>query len=90
MARVIGTISKDDKVLISDVSINLLQNNSPSGLIGFRGAFVKPEDSPHISAGTSFQLKCSDGRSGEILIKKVSLGTRQPTTVEFVTSGQFA
>lgn len=89
MARITGIITIGDKIILPGVSINLLPNNDPSGVMGFHGDFTVPVGSPHISAGTSCQLKCSDGRSGEILVKHVHVGSHQPTRVEFVTNGPF-
>ncbi len=89
MAHVTGTISDGDTVLFRDVSIDLQPTNPPGGPNGFRGEFEVPQGGPFIAAGRSCELKCSDGRSGEVLIRSVRLGSNQPARVVLAMTGPF-
>jgi hypothetical protein len=89
MAHVTGTITDGEKVLYQDISIDLQPRNSFGGPMGFQGEFDIPQGGPFVSAGRSCELECSDGRSGQILIKRVHVSSKPPNRITFVTSGPF-
>jgi hypothetical protein len=86
MAQVTGVISEEGKVLFKGIAIDLWPGISPSI---FRGEFVFPEDGPHLAIGKLCDLTLADGRSGQILIRRVIYGSKRPTRVEFITTGPF-
>jgi hypothetical protein len=86
MAQVTGVISEVGKVLFQDIAIDLWQGTNPTI---FRGEFGIPEDGPYLATAKLYDLKISDGRSGQILIRRVIYGSKQPTRVEFITTGPF-
>jgi hypothetical protein len=86
MARAAGTLSEGDKVLVQKVAINL---RPTPGSTGLEGEFVVPSGSPYLCPGNSYDLKLSDGRSGQILVKQAHVGSDRPTRIEFVTKGPF-
>jgi hypothetical protein len=88
MARVTGTISDGATILYRDVLINLNPNTSGSRL-GFRGVFKIPHGSTLVSSGQSLDLKCSDGRAGQIIVSRVQYVTGQSATIGFEINGQF-
>jgi hypothetical protein len=88
MAHLTGTVSEGDKVLVQDVSISLRPNQSD--IIGFEGDLVIPSGGPYPAPNKSYELKCSDGRSGQIFATRASASTGRPSRVEFQTSGRFA
>jgi hypothetical protein len=87
MSRVIGTVVDGNRVVAKDTLIDLRPNAGPT--MGFFGSFVLgPGDAaPH--TGSKCTLTTSDGRSGDILIARISAGSGQSTTVDFQTTGPF-
>jgi hypothetical protein len=86
MAHVTGVISEVGKVLFQGIAIELWPGIFPTI---FRGKFVIPEDGPYLAAAQLCDLKISDGRFGQILIRRVIYESKQPTRVEFITTGPF-
>jgi hypothetical protein len=85
MAQVTGTIADGDTVLFQDMPMRL---QPTTGILkAFQGEFHIPLGGAFVAAGKSFHLTCSDGRSGEILIKSIHMGTNQGVRVEFRTTG---
>ncbi len=89
MAQVTGTISEGATVLFREVSIDLQPTNPPGEPESFRGEFEVPEGGAFYSIGRSCQLKCTDGRSGPVLISSVCPGRNQQVRVVLATTGPF-
>jgi hypothetical protein len=89
MARVIGTISDGDKVLAHGAVIDLRDTGTPGGSKSFAGTFVLPKNVVAPPAGHKYLLAVSDGRSGQVLVKRVRFSSNSPTNVEFVNAGKF-
>ena len=89
MAKIIGTLSDGEKIVVKDVSIDLRSTGAPGGLQGFTGSFTLGPHDPFLAPGQSYTLTANDGRAGRILVAKASVGSNKPTTVEFHTSGPF-
>jgi hypothetical protein len=88
MEQVVATISNGDTVLAQDVTAWVQVTSSQSGLRSWRGSFVQPQGS-YVPVGGPYLLKTGDGRSGQILVTRTSVGSHQATRVEFTGTGPF-
>jgi hypothetical protein len=90
MSEAIGSISREDKSFAKVALLTFEATGSPGDLIRYKGSFILSQGTPRPTAGQSFTLATADGRSGEILVERVSTGPHQDTLVFFRTSGPFA
>ncbi len=89
MSEAIGRISGDDKSLAKVALLTFEPAGSPGNPGRYKGSFILSEGTPWPTAGQSFTLATADGRSGQILVERVSTGPHQDTLVFFRTSGPF-
>ena len=90
MSEAIGTISRDDEDLVKVALLTFEPTGSPGGPIRYKGSFILSEGMPWPVPGELFTLTTADGRSGQILVERVSTGRHEDTLVFFCTSGPFA
>jgi hypothetical protein len=88
MEHVIATINDADKILVADVTAWVQVTTSPGGVRGWHGLFVLPHGSS-FPVGGPYALKTNNGRSGQILISTVGVGSHQDTEVRFTGTGPF-
>jgi hypothetical protein len=87
MANVTSTISDGDTVVFQNMPMSIQPSHGV--LKGFQGEFDVPQGGAYVAPGKSFQLTCSDGRAGKILINSAHSGSGQGYLVRFVTTGPF-
>jgi hypothetical protein len=87
MAYVTGIISDGATILFQDVAINL--QRLAGEITAYQGEFDIPQSGDHLVPATSLRFTCSDGRSGEIVIKTTHLGNGPGQRVRFQTNGPF-
>jgi hypothetical protein len=80
-----GDVLSGDQVVLSGVQVNIQPVKGP--LRGFTGSFIIPAG--HFLAPGKYRLVLSDGRSGDIVISRLSSGSHQATVAYFQTSGVF-
>ena len=86
MIRLLGTIKSHEQVLLENVDIVIEQTvDAPSGLKSWGGSFELPPES-HIEPGGPYDLVLENGKSGDILVTKVSIRNRR-SAVRFVGTG---
>jgi hypothetical protein len=90
MSEAIGSISRGDQSFAKVALLTFEPAGSPAGPIRYKGSFILSEGTPRPAAGQSFTLATADGRSGEIVVERVSTGPHQDTLVFFRTNGPFA
>jgi hypothetical protein len=86
MTALTATVGDGHTVLFRNVSIDLRPTRHADRLKTFRGEFQVPEGSDYYFTDTPCQVKCSDGRSGEIRIRSMRLPVDVPARIEFVTT----
>jgi hypothetical protein len=89
MSEAIGRISGDDKSFAKIALLTFEPAGTPGDRDRYKGSFILSGGMPWPTAGQSFTLATADGRSGQILVERVSTGPRQDTLVFFRTSGPF-
>ena len=81
-----GNIQDGNQVLVENAEGILFVNAPPGRMKSWHGTFDLPTGK-HIEVGGRYRLELSDGRSGEILIKRVHLNSTGMNAVEFQGSG---
>ena len=89
MSAAIGKISGDDQSFAKIALLTFELAGTPGDRDRYKGSFILSEGTPWPTAGQSFTLATADGRSGQILVERVSTGPHQDTLVFFRTSGPF-
>jgi hypothetical protein len=90
MSEAIGRISRGHQDPVTVVLLTLEPSGPAADPIGYKGSFILSEGAPLPRAGESFILETAGGRSGQILVERVSAGPHQDALVFFRTSGPFA
>lgn len=88
MERVIATISDGNKVLVQDVTAWVKMTTSSGGLRSWHGYFMLPQGA-YMDVGGPYSFKTTDGRSGQILISNIGMGSHRATQVQFIGTGPF-
>jgi hypothetical protein len=86
MAYFSGTVMRGDQVAVDGVSGRLDYVTFPNGGSEWRGEFRLPQGQS-APAGGGYRLVLDDGRSGDIIISRSSIGGHQATAVNFEGSG---
>lgn len=87
MEQVTATISDGGRVLVANVQA-WVRVSSQGGLKEWRGSFVLPQGA-FVGVGGPYSFVTTDGRSGQILITNVDIGSHQDTQVQFTGTGPF-
>ena len=88
MEKVIATISRGPDVLVKYVTV-WIKFAEKNGKQVWHGSFFHREGD-HVPVGGPYTLTTNDGREGEIMVSRSTVGGRQETKIEFVGSGPFA
>lgn len=69
-----------------ELTVSLEEKTDPSGLRSWYGFFqVEPVQLAEV--GGPYRLRLADGRSGDILIKKITTSSDSPMQISFVGTG---
>ena len=88
MEQVVATISAGDNVLVQGVTAWVQVTRGPSGLGSWRGSFMQPQGS-FVPVGGPYCFETSDGRSGQIHVRRNAAGAQKPIQVDFNGAGRF-
>jgi hypothetical protein len=88
MEEVEAMISDGDNVLVARITTGVQITTSLGGSLGWHGYFTLPLGSS-VLLGGPYLFNTIDGRSGQILITNVEMGSDQNTQVQSLGTGPF-
>ena len=82
-----GTILSGDEILVKHSAVYINEKtDSDSGIVRWFGSFDLPTGT-HIEPGGPYRIQLEDGRSGNILVLNVQIGSISGSVVDFQGTG---
>jgi hypothetical protein len=86
--QVVATISDGDNVLVQGATAWVQITRGPSGSATWRGSFMQPQGS-FVPVGGPYKFETSDGRSGQIHVRRNATSPQKAAQVDFNGTGRF-
>ncbi len=85
--QVHGQIKHGDEVLLDNLALCLEVVTGSGGVESWHGSFSPPKDAP-IDVGNSYRLELDDGRTGNLIVDRMELGSHKDTVATFQGRGR--